>query len=101
MIETRTLNVDFKRNESTIEQSWNLVGWRIYLTNTLENTLSLIKSTRDSRNERLVERGFRRFKKGKIPALPLYSRMRIPERVKDLILLLIVVLFQHLLIFLI
>lgn len=90
MIETRTFNLDFERNESAIEQSLNLAGWRIYVTNTPENRLSLNKSTRYYRNEWLVERGFHRFKKGKIPALPLY--LRIPERIKGLMLLLTIAL---------
>lgn len=90
MIETRTFNLDFERNESAIEQSLNLAGWRIYVTNTPENRLSLNKSTRYYRNEWLVERGFHRFKRGKIPALPLY--LRIPERIKGLMLLLTIAL---------
>jgi transposase len=90
MIETRTFNLDFERNESAIEQSLNLAGWRIYVTNTPENRLSLNKSTRYYRNEWLVERGFHRLKKGKIPALPLY--LRIPERIKGLMLLLTIAL---------
>ncbi|MFH1767098.1 MAG: hypothetical protein ABH826_03330 [Patescibacteria group bacterium] len=36
MIETRTLNLDFKRNEHAIDQSLILAGWRIYVTNTLK-----------------------------------------------------------------
>jgi transposase len=90
MIKTRTFNLDFERNESAIEQSLNLAGWRIYVTNTPENRLSLNKSTRYYRNEWLVERGFHRFKKGRIPALPLY--LRIPERIKGLMLLLTIAL---------
>ncbi len=90
MIETRTFNLDFKRNESAIEQSLSLAGWRIYVTNTPENRLSLNKSTRYYRNEWLVERGFHRLKKGKIPTLPLY--LRIPERIKGLMLLLTIAL---------
>lgn len=90
MIETRTFNLDFKRNESAIEQSLSLAGWRIYVTNTPENRLSLNQSTRYYRNEWLVERGFHRFKKGKIPALPLF--LRIPERIKGLMLLLTIAL---------
>jgi transposase len=90
MIETPTFNLAFKRNESAIEQSLSLAGWRIYVTNTPENRLSLNQSTRYYRNEWLVERGFHRFKKGKIPALPLF--LRIPERIKGLMLLLTIAL---------
>ncbi len=90
MIETRTFNLGFERNELAIEQSLTLAGWRIYVTNTPENRLSLNKSTRYYRNEWLVERGFHRFKRGKIPALPLY--LRIPERIKGLMLLLTIAL---------
>jgi len=68
----------------------NLAGLLIYVTNTPANRLSLNQSTRYYRNEWLVERGFHRFKKGKIPALPLY--LRIPERIKGLMLLLTIAL---------
>jgi len=75
IIQARTLNLVFKRNEPAIEQCLSLAGWRIYVTNTPENKLSLNQSTRYYRNEWLVERGFHRFKKGKIPALPLFLRI--------------------------
>jgi transposase len=89
-VKIRTLNLAFKRNEAAIEQSLNLAGWRIYVTNAPEDRLSLNQSTRYYRNEWLVERGFHRFKKGSIPALPLF--LRIPERIKGLMMLLTIAL---------
>ena len=52
--------------------------------------MTVNQSTQYYRDEWLVERGFHRFKKGQIPALPLF--LRIPERIKGLMLLLTVAL---------
>ncbi len=52
--------------------------------------MTLNQSTQYYRDEWLVERGFHRFKKGHIPALPLF--LRIPERIKGLMLLLTIAL---------
>jgi transposase len=90
MVPIRTLNLDFKRNEAAIEQSLKLAGWRIYVTNAPAHRLSLNQSTRYYRNEWLVERGFHRFKRGSIPALPLF--LRIPQRIKGLMMLLTIAL---------
>lgn len=68
----------------------SLAGWSMYVDNTPENELFSNQSTRYCRNEWLPERGFHRFKKGKILTLPLCLRM--PERVKGLMLLLTVAL---------
>ena len=62
----------------------------MYVDKYTENNLSSKQSTRYYRNEWLVERGFHRFKKGKILTLPLY--LRIPERIKGLMPLLTVAL---------
>jgi transposase len=90
MVEIRILHVDFKRREAEIEQFLNLAGWRIYVTNIPASRLTLNQSTRYYRNEWSVERGFHRFKRGSIPALPLY--LRIAERIKGLMMLLTVAL---------
>jgi len=52
--------------------------------------MTLNQSTQYYRDEWLVERGFHRFKRGHIPALPLF--LRIPERIKGLMLLLTIAL---------
>jgi transposase len=52
--------------------------------------MTLNQSSQYYRDEWLVERGFHRFKKGHISALPLF--LRIPERIKGLMLLLTIAL---------
>ena len=76
------------RDEETVDQFRLLAGWRIYAANAAEMTLS--QSTHYYRDERLAERGFHRFKRGDIPVLPLF--LRLPERIKGLMLLLTIAL---------
>jgi transposase len=90
LVEKRELHLHFHRNETVIEQELQLAGWRIYVTNTQESKLSLNDSVRYYRSEWLVERGFHRFKNGALPALPIY--LQLPERIKGLMLLLMVAL---------
>ena len=90
MIEKRQLQVSCSRNEVAIEQELQLAGWRIFVTNAPREELSLEDSVRYYRNEWLVERGFHRFKKGSLPALPIY--LQLPERITGLMLLLTVAL---------
>jgi transposase len=67
-----------------------LAGWRIFVTNVAQSRMTLNQSTQYYRDEWLVERGFHRFKKGHIPALPLF--LRLPERIKGLMLMLTIAL---------
>ena len=90
MVDIRNLKLVIHRNEELIDQFRKLAGWRIYVTNVSENTMTLNQSVRYYRDEWLVERGFHRFKKGHIPALPLF--LRIKERIKGLMLLLTIAL---------
>ena len=90
LIEIRKLELNFKENLSVIEENLVIAGWRIYVTNTKSFTLTLEQSVLDSRDEWLVERPFHRFKKGNLPVLPLF--LRLPERIKGLMLLLVVAL---------
>ncbi|MFZ3048227.1 MAG: hypothetical protein WA151_20120 [Desulfatirhabdiaceae bacterium] len=60
------------KNEEAIDQFRKLAGWRIFVTNA--EKMSLNQSTRYYRDEWQVERGFHRFKRGHIPALPLFLR---------------------------
>jgi transposase len=76
------------KNEEAIEQFRKLAGWRIFVTN--EAKMSLNQSARYYRDEWQVERGFHRFKRGHIPALPLF--LRIEERIKGLMLFLTIAL---------
>lgn len=90
MVEIRNLSLSVHRNEEAIAQHRQLAGWRIFATNAAESQMTLNQATQYYRDEWLVERGFHRFKKGHIPALPLF--LRVPERIKGLMLLLTIAL---------
>ena len=90
MVDIRSLKLVVHRDEERIDQFRKLAGWRIFVTNVSESRMTLNQSTQYYRDEWLVERGFHRFKKGHIPALPLF--LRIPERIKGLMLLLTIAL---------
>jgi transposase len=55
-----------------IEEAEQLAGWRLYVTNALPERLSLNQAIVYYREQWLVERGFHRFKRGQLPALPIY-----------------------------
>ncbi len=90
IIEIHKLSLSATHDSDAIERHRLLAGWRIYVTNTPVDRMTLCQSSQYYRDEYLVERGFHRFKKGSIPALPLF--IRIPERIKGLMLLLTVAL---------
>ena len=85
-VEIREISFQFHRNKAAIEETLALAGWRIYVSNAAPNVMTLDHSIRYYREEWLVERGFHRFKQGSLPTLPLY--IRLPERIKGLMLLL-------------
>lgn len=89
-VEIRELTISFQHNDAAIDGCLTLAGWRIYVTNTPSEKLSLNESTQYYRNEWTVERGFHRFKNGCLPALPLF--IRLPERIRGLMLLLMIAL---------
>ncbi len=86
VVETKGISLQFHRDPAAIDEAMTLAGWRIYVTNVPTDDMSLDQSVRYYREEWLVERGFHRFKQGSLPALPLY--VRLPERIKGLMLLL-------------
>ena len=88
MVDIRSLTLVVHRDEEAIDQFRLLAGWRIFVTNAAEMTLN--QSTHYYRDEWLVERGFHRFKRGHLPVLPLF--LRLPERIKGLMLLLTIAL---------
>ena len=83
MVDIRSLAPVVHRDEEAIDQFGLSAGWRIFVTNAAEMTLN--QSTHYYRDEWLVERGFHRFKRGHIPVLSLF--LRLPERIKGLLLL--------------
>ncbi|MBK8536364.1 MAG: transposase [Candidatus Competibacteraceae bacterium] len=78
------------RQEAAIEAHQQLMGWRIYVTNTAKTRMTLTQSVRYYRDEYTVERGFHRFKQGSLPILPLF--LRIDERIRGLVFLLFIAL---------
>jgi transposase len=66
------LQLQFEQNIDAIEQAKQLAGWRLYVTNALSTQVSLTQAVAYYREEWLVERGFHRFKRGRLPALPIY-----------------------------
>lgn len=90
MVQKRTVHLHVQRQEAAIQQVWDLAGWRIYVTNTAATRMSLPQATAYYRNQWVVERGYHRWKKGSLPALPLF--VRVPARIKGLMLLLTVAL---------
>ena len=79
-----------QRQEEAIKAQCDLLGWRIYVANTPAERMSLEQSLKYYRDEWTVERGFHRFKQGCLPVLPLF--IRLPERIKGLMLLLFIAL---------
>jgi transposase len=79
-----------QRHEEAIDAQCDLLGWRIYVTNTPAERMSLEQSLKYYRDEWTVERGFHRFKQGCLPVLPLF--IRLPERIKGLMVLLFIAL---------
>lgn len=90
MLEVRHVHVTCQRNEAAVADRLALAGWRIYVTNVPAERLSLDQAIAYYRGEWLVERGFHRFKRGSLPALPLY--LQLPERIRGLMLLLLITL---------
>lgn len=85
-----SLTLVVQPQETVIEQALQQAGWRIHVSNATPAHMSLTQSVRYYRDEWLVENGFHRFKNGSLPALPLY--LRLPERIRGLLLLLLVAL---------
>lgn len=89
-VQERRLNLEFQTNETAIEEQRLLAGWRVYVVNLPAASLSLEQAINYYRDEWLVEHSFHRFKKGSLPALPLF--LRLDERIRGLMLLLMVAL---------
>ena len=66
------LQLQVHRQPLAIEQAEQLAGWRLYVTNAPIARLSLPQAILYYREQWLLERGFHRFKRGHLPALPIY-----------------------------
>jgi transposase len=94
------LNLNIERKISAIEEAEQLAGWRLYvtrrfrgklppkssLTNAPITHLSLNQAIVYYRDQWVVERGFHRFKRGQLPALPIYFQNQ--DRIEGLMFLL-------------
>ena len=66
------LQLEFQQQPAAIEEARQLAGWRLYVTNAPITRLTLTEAVVYYRDEWLLERGFHRFKRGQLPALPIY-----------------------------
>lgn len=66
------LQLRIEQIEGAIQEAEALAGWRLYVTNAPVEQLTLTQSIMYYRDEWILERGFHRFKRGSLPALPIY-----------------------------
>lgn len=90
LVEQRHLALEVQIDEAALDEAYHLAGWRVFVSNTSAQQMSLTQATAYYRDEWLVENGFHRFKGGSLPTLPLF--LRLPERIIGLMLLLLVAL---------
>jgi transposase len=90
VIVVRQAHLTVSRNEAAITEAQQLAGWRIHVTNVPAAQMSLPQAIGYYRDEFLVEQGMHRFKRGSLPVLPLF--LRLPERIRGLLLLLLIAL---------
>ena len=90
IVETRKLSLAVNRDSEATDLYLLLAGWCIFVTNTPAERTSLNQSSQYYRDEYTVERGFHPFKRGSIPALPVF--LNIDARIKGLMMLLTIAL---------
>ena len=64
--------LQFERHAEAIAQAEQLAGWRIYVTNLTSEQLSLAQAVAYYRDQWQLEHSFHRFKRGQLPALPMF-----------------------------
>jgi len=84
------LQLQFSQQPAAIEQAKQLAGWRLFVTNAPLTQLTLPQAVIYYRDEWLLERGFHRFKRGRLPALPIYFQNQ--DRIAGLMFLLTIAL---------
>ena len=85
-----TLTLTYHRDTEAIASFKNLAGWRLYVTNAPSQRLSLEAAVFSYREQWQPERGFHRFKRGRLPALPIYFQDE--DRIRGLMFLLTIAL---------
>jgi transposase len=73
-VENRSLRLTVTRHMGAIHEAETLAGWRLYVTNVAPQAMSLDQSIDYYRGEWQPERGFHRWKRGGVPALPIYLK---------------------------
>jgi transposase len=89
-VTTYQVQVSIQRNAEALAEAQRLAGWRIYVTNSAIEDVSLVKAMALYREEWTVEHGYHRWKGGWLPALPLF--LHIEWRIRGLMLLLLIAL---------
>jgi transposase len=90
MEEVRRAHLTYQRCPAAIEEALHLAGWRIHVTTAPRQVLPLGQAIAHYRGMWRNEQDYHRFKKGSLPALPLF--VRLPERIVGLMLLLMIAL---------
>ncbi len=85
-----TLSLTYKRCEPAIAAQQLIAGWRLYVTNAHTERLTVEQAVNSYREQWQPERGFHRFKRGCLPALPIYFQDE--ERIRGLMFLLTIAL---------
>lgn len=83
-------SLSFERNLEAIEQAQRLCGWRVFATNAPITRLERAQAVAYYRDQWTLERGYNRFKRGALPALPIC--LQSDERIIGLMFLLTVAL---------
>jgi len=85
-----TFSLTYQRCQAKISEQQSVAGWRLYATNAEESHLSLEQAVNSYREQWQPERGFHRFKRGRLPALPIYFQDE--QRIRGLMFLLTIAL---------
>jgi transposase len=80
------LQLHIEQIDGAIQEAQTLAGWRFLVTNASVEQLTITQSLMYYRDEWLLERGFHRFKRGSLPALPIYFQNQ--DRITGLMFLL-------------
>jgi transposase len=86
IVEKHKLALSVTRQVMAIEHAEKLAGWRLYVTNVLPQQMSLAQSIAYYRDPWQPERGFHRWKRGDLAALPIY--LKYERRIRGLLVLL-------------
>ena len=89
-VRSTTLILNYERLSTEIESFKTVAGWRLYVTNATSKRLSLTEAVEAYKEQWQPERGFHRFKRGRLSALPIYFRDE--EKIKGLMFLLTIAL---------